>query len=478
MGAPVRRLRPLLGPLAASVVGTATALGMGLPNSIALLVGMVAGLGAWRPAPRATPVPLASPRPDGPGLELGRIVTAPSQAAPLVPGQPFWLGLGELQRHAMVVGTTGSGKTTTFGRLMDSALEANWPVVVVDAKGGQLVRVCHTLAVRHGRPARVWLPGHPDTWTYDVCAGEPTAVGNRLVGAFEHGPNGQVYRNLAQAMVPLAARSLRESGQACTLDTLRASLDRAHLTGLARRMPDPLVKAELIAMLEDDLHRRALAGLAGRLRSLRYGLFGPSLLPSDRTLDLATCLDAPGINYLGLPATAASEDVTLVGRVLIQHLKQVTYAALWSETPRRALLLFDEFASLGDAPQLIDLLLQAREAGLGVIVSSQHLPRDYALRSSLAGCGALVVHQVGWPSEARELAEMLGTRSGTEITRQIDLGPTGPLARRLLRSRQSFLVSPDELARLPTGRAAVAVRFAEQRLAIVQVEPLRLDYLD
>jgi hypothetical protein len=43
-----------------------------------------------------------------------------------------------------------------------------------------------------------------------------------------------------------------------------------------------------------------------------------------------------------------------------------------------------------------------------------------------------------------------------------------------LRSRESFLVSPDELARLPVGRAAISIRFAQQRIALVQVDPLRL----
>src|SRR5262249_4124373 len=149
------------------------------------------------------------------------------------------------------------------------------------------------------------------SWTYDLCAGEPTAVGNRLVGAFDHGHEGQIYRNLSQALVPIAARSLIESGQACTLDSLRFSLDEAHLAGLARRLTDIGIKSELVAMLQDPLHRKALSGLVGRFRSLRYGAFGPSLLPSDRTLDLADCLRSPGVTYLGLPATAASEDVTL-----------------------------------------------------------------------------------------------------------------------------------------------------------------------
>jgi hypothetical protein len=410
----------------------------------------------------------------GPGLDLGCVTEAPSQTAPIFARQRFWLGLAELERHATLTGTTGSGKTTTLGRLMDAAMSAGWSVMVVDAKGGRLANVCRELGAAHALPARVWLPGHPESWTYDLCDGEPTAIGNRLVGAFDHGREGQVYRNLAQALVPMAAGSLLESGQPCTLDSLRFSLDAAHLAGLARRVADVALKAELVAMLDDDLHRKALSGLVGRLRSLRYGAFGAWLLPSEHTLNLAENLQAPGVTYLGLPATAASEDVALVGRVLIQHLKQVSYARLWSDEPQPGLVVFDEFASLGEAVQLIDLLLQAREARLAVVVSTQQLPREAVLRKALLGAGALFAHQIGAPEDADAMARALGSRSGTEIVRQIQLGPAGPFARRLLRPRESFLVSPDQLGRLPIGQTAVCVRFAQQRIALVQVDPLRL----
>jgi len=382
------------------------------------------------------------------------------------------LELAELERHATLVGTTGSGKTTTLGRLMHAALSAGWAVMVVDAKGGRLANVCRALGAAHSLPARVWLPDYTAGWSYDVCAGAPTAIGNRLIGAFEHGRDGQVYRNLSQALVPLAARALVESGEACTLDTLRHSLDEAHLTGLARRTPDIALKTELLAMLCDPLHRKALSGVAGRLRTLRFGVFGPWLLPSDHTLDLAACLREPGVTYLGLPATAASEDVSLVGRVLIQHLKQLAYDGLWSADLHPGLVVFDEFTSLGDAVQLIDLLLQAREARLAVVVSTQQLPRDQVLRKALVGAGALLVHQVGASEDAESLARSLGTRSGTEVVRQVQLGPAGAVVRRLLRSRESYLVSPDQLARLAVGQAAVCVRFGRQRVAIVQVDAL------
>ncbi len=221
---------------------------IGLPEVVALLAGAVAGAAVWRPPLK---VPIVSPDLDDsrPRFDLGQVTSAPLQVAPIFAAQPFWLGLHELERHATLIGTTGSGKTTTLARLMDAAMTTGWSVLVVDAKGGRLANVCQALGAVHALPARVWLAGHPDSWTYDLCAGEPTAIGNRLVGAFDHGREGQVYRNLSQALVPLAARSLVESGQPCTLDGLRYSLDAAHLAGLARRVTDVEIKAELVAML-------------------------------------------------------------------------------------------------------------------------------------------------------------------------------------------------------------------------------------
>src|ERR1051326_1698313 len=119
-------------------------------------------------------------------VDLGGVVAAPLQSAPIYPRQRFRLKLAELDRHATVIGTTGSGKTTTLTRLIDAAMRTARPVMVVDAKGGKLAEVCRALAAAHGLPARIWLAGDAESWTYDLCAGDPGAVGNRLVGAFDH----------------------------------------------------------------------------------------------------------------------------------------------------------------------------------------------------------------------------------------------------------------------------------------------------
>jgi type IV secretion system coupling TraD/TrwB family protein len=406
-------------------------------------------------------------------LDLGRVLSAPPQAHWLQPGQRFGLGLDELEHHLTTLGTTGSGKTTTLGRFMDAALAADWPVIVVDAKGGRLADFSRAVAARHQLPNRMWLPGEAESWSYDVCAGEPTVVANRLVGAFEHGRDAEVYRNLSQAILPLVGQALQSSGLRSDLDTLRRSLDRERLVGLVRRVSDPLLKAELLSLLDEDLYRRALAGLAGRLAALRHGAFGPWLVPSPRTLSLATCLDEPGVTYFGLPATGASEDVALVGKVLINDLKQLSYLSLRSQATRRGLIVVDEFATLREAEQLADLLLQAREARLALVVSSQFVPRAPALRHAVLGAGALVIHQLGSAEDADLIARTLGTRSTVEVSRQVQLAPNASV-RRLIRPSAAYLVSPDELRRLAVGQAVVCVRHGDQRMATVQVDPLHI----
>ena len=92
---------------------------VGLPEVTALLAGVVAGTAAWRSrrTVRAGPPDLEDSRPN---FVLGNITSAPLQAAPIFATQPFWLGLYELERHATVIGTTGSGKTTTLARVANA----------------------------------------------------------------------------------------------------------------------------------------------------------------------------------------------------------------------------------------------------------------------------------------------------------------------------------------------------------------------
>ena len=112
----------------------------------------------------AAPVRKADwPRCGGPGT-----ASAPLQFAPLRScSDCSW----RTRRHVTPIGATGSGKTTTLSRAHRGALNADWSVLVVDAKGGRLLRLPTARAVHH-QPTRIWLPADADSWTYDPCAGD------------------------------------------------------------------------------------------------------------------------------------------------------------------------------------------------------------------------------------------------------------------------------------------------------------------
>jgi len=55
-----------------------------------------------------------------------------------------------------------------------------------------------------------------------------------------------------------------------------------------------------------------------------------------------------------------------------------------------ALIVFDEFAALREAEQIVDLLLQARQARFSVVVSTQYLP---VLKACL-GSGLIIAHRL------------------------------------------------------------------------------------
>jgi Type IV secretion-system coupling protein DNA-binding domain len=477
----VRSLGPwVLSVLVAGGLGVAAAWDaahLEQPTWLVIAAGVLVALAVWPRPRRGVPPPArpSAPADAEPGIDLGSVVRVPSQLNRVVPWAPFVLALPDLEQHVSVIGATGSGKTTTLMRFMDAALAAGWAVVVIDVKGGSLVDDVRSLARRHGVETRVWLPGDPDSSTYDACAGEPAMVSNRLLGAFEHGPNAEVYKHLGQALVPLVLSALRQAGRPADLDALRTHLGRPRLVGLARKVADEQLRAQLLEMLDDPLVRKALAGLEGRLGALRNGAFGPWLLPTANTLDLSEALTRPGITYLGLPATGASEDVALVGRLLIQDLKQVAYQHLRSHAPLPALVVVDEFATLREAVQLVDLMLQSREARLVLVVSTQFLPRLPALRHALLGSGVLIVHRIGSSEEAELLAKTLGTHRGIEITRQLRTHPDRPpTVEPFLRQSLQYLAPPDELRSLAIGEAVVSIRHRHPRLAVVQITPLSL----
>jgi Zn-dependent protease with chaperone function len=388
---------------------------------------------------------------------------------------PFDLEPDELTRHIFIPGASGFGKTTTLTRLTDGVLALGYSVAIVDCKGGDLKTTAATLAEVHNVPFHLVDVDDPTTLAYDPCTGTPPDVGNKLSGAFTYSEGASVYKNEAQRILPIIARAIQQKGDRVTLEAIADALDPAGMNRLGRAVGDPLkLKLEGIAA-EKGVIEDAHLGLKARLGALTEGRFAPLFdfhNPRRPTLDWDRSLAQPGVTYVVLRSTAASEDVELMGRIVALDLGHVCSrrieAAARKEEFAPALVMFDEFAALREADQVVPVLRQSRQARMPVVISTQDIPKHPAIRTAALQAGLTIAHRLD-SDDAEVIADQCGTKKQWELSIQHhhEEGPTGLGS---VRQQDTYRMHPNTIRQLKIGRAAVRSATTD-RIAVVQVVP-------
>lgn len=392
-------------------------------------------------------------------------------------GRPLDLELpAELAAHVFVPGASGSGKTTTLTRLMSGAI-ANWyGIVIVDCKGGDLGEVARKLAARYEMPFNLVDPDARKSLGYNPCSGDAASVANKLLGAFTYSPQAEIYKNIAMEAIPVVVRGLQAAKKPVTLEALYEAFGPRGMAEIAHEIPegkDDRLRRRLLDLSGggngDRVGRGGYAGMQYRIGALLEGRFG-DLFRAKRFLEWDKALAEPSITYIALSTLASSEDVELLGRVIAQDLKQVAGARIQARAKGQevvpVLTVFDEFAALNEAEQLVDLLLQARQAVMPTVIATQYLPESVPLRKSCLSAGLLVVHRVE-AEDAEAIAAQFGTRTASEVTHQVDY-ETGYSEKGSIRRVERYNVHPNELRSFKAGQVALR-SVPRERYTIVRV---------
>jgi len=375
------------------------------------------------------------------------------------------------EASVLILGLPGTGKSTTLIRLTSEALRLGWCAIICDLKGSGLVaRSIRGMATQHTVPLYTIDRSDPHTLGYNPCAGTASDIGNRLVGAFTFTGIAAVYQQVALDAVTKVAAAVEARDGAVTLGALVAALQvdemaalgraAANATkGVARDAPDYVdyiaqLNALSTATRATRLLQEGVIGIQKRLSSLDSGTFG-TLLRHTPSLDWDAITAQPSLTYVSMPVLASPSDVELLGRVMVQDIKQLADRRLRSGVRPKCLLILDEFGALNEPSQVIDLILQGREAGITTVASTQFVPATPALSHALLGAGVVIAHRVA-SADAELLASQFGTVPSIDVATQVDY-QTGEVTRGTVRRGQTYAITPDQFRNLAPGDVALRV---------------------
>ena len=418
-----------------------------------------------------------------PELQLGDAIALGSDAE----GRRVLLSDRQLSAHALILGASGAGKSTTLLKLLTEHVRIGRPVVAIDMKGSPaFARSLAQAAASAGRPFALWTPDGPATWN-PLAHGNPTELKDKLIATERF--TEPHYQRAAERYMQTVLQALHygQPHAAPTLDQVVEMMDPRRLPGLLRRAPRPFadrVQDYLAGLPPDQLS--AIRGLATRLAIIteaHTGRFLKTGVPGAQAIDVRAALAGEQVVVFSLNSSTYGKLSAQIGALAIQDLVAAAGHRL-AQAPRggRAVIGVDEFSAL-DSDNIISLLARCREAGVSVLLSTQELAdldrSARGLRDQVLGSTAVkIAHRQEVPASARTIAQMAGTESVWEESIQTSRHPLLGLretGRGTRRAAERFRIHPDEISSLPPGEAVLISKLPGRSVRTVRVTPPQHD---
>ena len=342
-----------------------------------------------------------------------------------------YLPLSRLGHHLLVVGATGSGKTETVLRLVDSvARTSDWSIVFLDGKGDrETAERFSALMAAAGRS--VWR--FPEA-AYDGWRGDGAEIAGRLLQLvdFAESGGGTYYRDLAVNAVRLAC-----AGAAGPPRSSTELLRRLRGEALAQLHPPGSLAAAEIA----GLRRDQLDGIRARYAAFFATVGG--------ALDGGVALEEIESAYFLLDGLRLKHEAGYLARFLVEEFTQ--WAVGRKPRAKRVLLVVDEFSAIATAGKgLVDVVERTRAFGVGAVLCPQLAEGMGSFEASARLIGSaqtILLHAMPNPERFVEVA---GGRRVALTSRQLDGdAPTGLGSTRPGHERR---IDPDEVRRLKPGQ--------------------------
>jgi hypothetical protein len=395
----------------------------------------------------------------------------------IIGGREAYITQEELNRHIALVGTTGSGKTTTLYNFIEYNALKKQACIVIDGKGDRdFLEAAEDICARCRRHADLFAIEGDYPGYNPFATGTSTELADKIMALMDYSE--EHYEKNAQTFVQILVHGLHINKIPITFENIVKHFSKKGVKELlspgstcvvvesddlltpipASDLPIP-ENGHYLTLLE-QIDKRAVEGLVARLGTLASGDTWEALKMRSRGfLTLSEILDKQKIVIFSLDSLKYPETARAFGRLVVGDIKAQISEHMTRRRGQRVGLLFDEFNVFASA-SVVDVVNKSRAAGFEALLAFQSLADIDVLdkgpeirRQIIQNCNTLIVQRQNDPKDAEELARALGTKPSMLVTQQITTEGTTGLGS--VRPEREFRVHPDQIKELRVGEAFV-----------------------
>lgn len=375
---------------------------------------------------------------------------------------PIYLTDSIRSRHMHIIGATGSGKTESVVlNLLRQDVARGLGSIILDAKGDiSFLRFLEKHVPKE--KLSVFDLGNENSLTYNPLeVGSALEAAQRLFSSLTWSE--EYYKSKALAALQKLFQGHRERySKNPTLLALSEYLDDPESFSAATANESYPQEAAYKDFMD-------LSGLRDQVKSLTIGHLAKTISPSEASDMQLSKVSNGGVLYFRLQSLMSPQLVSILGKLLINHLNFLAGTAHRGDGQANDAKLVptyvDEFASFA-CPEFADLISKARSAGMALHFSHQSIGDLMEVSKGFLNritdnSATKIVLRINDPDSAEFFARSFGTKLYQKVTQRItqakDIDSAEVLEEGTQREAHQFRASPDLLKGHATGVGSVLI---------------------
>lgn len=375
-------------------------------------------------------------------------------------------------KNIFICGTTGSGKTVALSNYIKSAIEKDYPCLIVDGKGdtnkNSMLDIVHKLNEGRKKVYVINLTNPLKSDKYNPFKdASPTMAKDMLINMTEWSE--EHYKLNAERYLQRLILLLHKAEIKLSFQEIIKYMPIKIFLSLSAE----LLKSEVITKFEHS-DNVELAKTSGKVAENSFARFS-TIIESElghifhkNGINIYTALKEKAIVVFILNPLLYPELSPLIGRLILIDSKKAV-SELYRQQHKRIFFLFDEI-NVYASTALIDLINKSRSANVTCILATQSLSDlDFAVNESfkeqvIENSNNYIVLRQNSSVNAEKWSNILGTKSTIEVTYQLqqksrNTSETGFGSAKRVRE---YLYHPDDIKSLGTGQGLYLSRDNKQ----------------